>query len=432
MSKKNLLKLTLITLAVIVLAIVSFGGIYVTDKNNVKNILPEYVLSKDFKGYRLLEFSKKEIEVVVDSENNEERKDTKEDYDKCKEILENRLIKMGITDYIIRLNEDNGKIVLEIPEYEDMDPIVVELSYQGKFEIVDTTSKEVLMDNSDLDRAEVGYGSDNTGNTVVYFSFIFTEAGKEKFKNVTNTYRHVENTETTEESTESEENSEEKTISLNYDGETLFSTHFEEEISNGILQLNLGTSANNTIAELQERMSEASRLSLALNLGKLPIELDLQKDIFVESDISQAKISIVIFIMLAVVCIAMIYSVIKYKMLGFRANVSLVGFIALLLLAVRIFNVEISISGIIALIISIVIEIIMLINILKDNKEGISIKTALVQNIKKYIVVLVPAFIVSIVFTLSNLNYGAVLFWGLFINILYNLSLTRLVMIDKK
>lgn len=444
MNKKNLLKNSLITLVVIVLAIISFGGIFVVEKNTVKNIVPDYILAKDLKQYRMLEFGVKKETTISTNEDGEQREKesnsyTADDYKKCKEILENRLSKMSITDYNIRNNLENGNLVIELPEYDGMDAIVSELVYKGKFEVLDEDTNEVLMDNNDLANAEVGYGTDNSGNTAVYFSFIFNEAGKEKFKNITNTYRHVEETTTETESTENtestestEETNKDKKVKITFDDETIFSDHFEKEISNGVLQLNLGTSSMYSISELQERASEASRLALAMNLGKMPVDLELKKDILMENNFVQERASIIIYTVLALVCLAMIYMLFKYKSYGYKANIALVGFIAILLLAIRLFNVEISISGIFALILSIVIEIIMLINILKDNKEKTDIKAALLNNVKKYLFVLAPALIVSIIFTLMNLSFGMVFFWGLFISVLYNVSLTYVLFVDKK
>ena len=51
------MKKTLIILTIILLSMISFAGIYVKDKNQVKNIMPEYLLARDLKGYRRVELS---------------------------------------------------------------------------------------------------------------------------------------------------------------------------------------------------------------------------------------------------------------------------------------------------------------------------------------------------------------------------------------
>ena len=55
MKKYKGMKITLIILTIILLSIISFIGIYVQSKNQIKNIMPEYLFSRDLKGYRRVE-----------------------------------------------------------------------------------------------------------------------------------------------------------------------------------------------------------------------------------------------------------------------------------------------------------------------------------------------------------------------------------------
>ena len=55
MKKYKGMKITLIILTIILLSMISFIGIYMQDKNQIKNIMPEYLLSRDLKGYRRVE-----------------------------------------------------------------------------------------------------------------------------------------------------------------------------------------------------------------------------------------------------------------------------------------------------------------------------------------------------------------------------------------
>ena len=46
------LKVTLVVLIVILISVISFGGIYYVNKGKMKNRLPDYVLGSSIKGYR--------------------------------------------------------------------------------------------------------------------------------------------------------------------------------------------------------------------------------------------------------------------------------------------------------------------------------------------------------------------------------------------
>ena len=55
MKTNKKLKLILTILIIILLSMISFGGIYVQNKNKMDNILPNYLLGRDLKGYRRVE-----------------------------------------------------------------------------------------------------------------------------------------------------------------------------------------------------------------------------------------------------------------------------------------------------------------------------------------------------------------------------------------
>ena len=49
------LKITLIVLIIILISIISFLGVFKQNKNVMEGVLPEYLLSRDLKGYRMVE-----------------------------------------------------------------------------------------------------------------------------------------------------------------------------------------------------------------------------------------------------------------------------------------------------------------------------------------------------------------------------------------
>lgn len=432
MKNKNLLKMTLITVIIAALTIISFGGIYVSYKNTMKNIIPEYLLGKDLKGYRQIR-----LEAKVESVDNEEEKLS--DYQKSKEILGKRLDKFGVTDYNIRLNKNDGTISVELPENDYTDEAIYELMYQGKFEVLDSNTNEVLMTNDDLQRVLAGYGTNNSGYTSVYISFEFNKEGTEKLKNITNTY--IKTTVSTSENSENEEGQEDaenkteemtKQILIKVDDEELIETYFEQEITNGIMQLSFGSNSNLTVDEMQERLESARNLAVLLDGGKLPIEYQVTGNTYIESDINQNQISIIIYVITLITAIGLVYLMVRYKNIGVKAAISIIGYIGVLLIALRIFNVEINISGIFATILSIILDFALIMNILKENKKENNMSKSVSNTLKKYAIILAPSIIIAIVFTMIGISFGTVLFWGIFINLLYNLSLTKVLFVDKK
>ena len=308
--------------------------------------------------------------------------------------------------------------------------IVAQLQYQGKFEIVDKDTNEVLMTNNDLKSVKSGYGTTAYGTTAIFVNFEFNKEGTEKFKNITNTY--VEVPSTNEET--GEETKTAKEISINVDGETLLSTHFDEEVSNGILQLSVG--AATSTEDLQESLMTANNLAALLDSKMMPIVYEVAQNKYVASEITADNIELFISLSIAVLTLGMVYLIIKYKEKGIFTSISLVGFVAVLLLVLRYTNVMITVDGIVAIILSVFLNYLLLINILDNMTKKENAKEAFNKSVARFLFNIVPVVIIAIVFTFNSwlpvFSFGMVMFWGILVNLAYNYVITRAILIDSK
>jgi len=435
-----------VVFVIILLAMISFVGIFVQDKGQIKNILPEYLLGRELKGHRRVELrvsdetqtikydaeGKEIAETDTEAEvaNEEERKVnpeevlTKDNYQEVKKIIEKRLEKMQIKDYILRQDENNGNVVLELPETTNTDRVIGQMYLQGKVEIVDKDTNEVLMTNEDIKSVEGGYGTVASGTTVVFVNIQFNEQGTEKFKNITNTYVETKvEKEATEEGKESTEETIKREIEIRIDDSTLLATHFEEEVSNGLLQLSVGASGDNTTAkEMQEYLLEANSMAALLDSGKMPIIYEVEQNQYIFSNITENEIKIIVLVATSILVVGIIYAIVIYKGKGILGGISIIGYIAVLLIALRYFNVEIGIGGIIAILFSIVINYAIVIQILKEKD--------VLESVKKYSIILIPTLILAIVFTFMDIAMGITLFWGIIIALLYHISVTNILIKD--
>jgi len=471
------LKITLIVLIIILISIISFLGVFKQNKNVMEGVLPEYLLSRDLKGYRMVELKaatdnekddntqgeeaeaqegeeatsdesenerKAEETENIDENSEESKEDKSKDYKKSKEIIKERLDTMQVADYLIRQNKEDGTIILELPENDKTDRVVGEIALTGKFEIVDHDTNEVLMTNDDIESVKAGYGTTSSRTTGIFINIQFNKDGKVKFKDITNTYVQTTVTketteenvnevaeETTTQTEETESQNEEATsepktetvtkkIIVKLDDSQLLETYFDQEITNGILQLTMNTSNKATTAQMQESLLEARSLAALLNSGKMPISYTVEQNKYIAS--TGVNVKIIAIISGVILLLGIIYLVLKYKTKGILAGVSLIGYIALLLIAVRYFNVEISRGGLIALLYSVVISYGMIFSILKENE--------ILKSIGKWFIILIPTLIVAITFTFANVLVGAVLFWGMVIALLYHISVSNLLLRD--
>ena len=220
--KKNKLVLAAKILAVVIICLIAFVGIYVQKANKMENVVKDYKLGKDLEGYREFTLKISDAYKVLDSDGNEVgNTDTYDDnsissnkYTKSEEkvkIIEKRLKSFGVKDYNISLDKSTGEIYLQIPENSDTDKIVSNITELGTIELKDSEdNSKVYLTSSNFEKAKTLYNRTSSG-TVVYLELQFNKDGKNTLKNLSeNDYKTLENTNnTTSDSNTTSENTNE-------------------------------------------------------------------------------------------------------------------------------------------------------------------------------------------------------------------------------
>lgn len=448
-AKNNTLKIILAILVIILISLISFVGIFVKDKNRMKNILPDYQLGMDFAGGRVFnikiddtvnteyydkdgnkhesssieegkedKYTKKEVPVNAEESLNDDN------FEKTKNIVEDRLITLGVKEYEVRKNSHTGEIYITIPENKYADTIISQMTTRADFKIIDTDDKHELLTKDKIKDVKVGYGNTGTG-TAVFLNIQFDKEGTEKLKEISKNY-----TSTTDE----EGNETKKQVDLVLDGETLLSTYFDEEIKDGLLQLSMGSTTNSQTSEqLQEYLNQASNLAVLLKSDTLPLTYKLDTNLYVQSELTNDVLQMLLIITLIVSVVIAILTIIKYKKLGLFSVISLIGYIAILLIALRYTNVVITIAGILGAILSSIMNYIYMTYVIKNQKND----TKAFKNVSiKFLGIYIPCLIISIVFSfmkyLPVASFGMVMFWSLIIMIVYNLVITRVLIANSE
>lgn len=436
----------------------------------MENQVKDYSYAMDLNGSRVirLKVSQESKTVVKDQEGNEvedsenltdeeitqngytkeetpynsDEVKTVENYKKSKEILEKRFKELHVDNYIIRLDEETGDILIEITENNNTDSIVSNLGTTGKFEIIDTDTQEVLMDNNDIKLANVMYGSDSTSTTssgtAVYLNIEFTKEGTKKLEDISNKYVETTNTTTenatTDETTDQTEETTEKTVTMKIDDEEIMTTSFDEPLRTGKLQLSIGNSTTNTDT-LNDYIQQANSMAIVLDTGNMPVKYDVDTNEYVKSDITQNRIQIVEYIIIGIVVFALIVLIIRYKISGILGAFSFIGLMSILLLTIRYANVVLSIEGVFGIVIVLILNYIFInkfLNKLKENRKDLSKKNVIDANketYKEFFIRIVPVIIMVVAFCFVNWvpisSFGMVMMWGIALIAIYNVIITN-------
>lgn len=497
-NKLRSLRVFLIIVIIILLSLISFVGIYVKDKNEMTDIIPDFILGSDIKGSRIIQLNVEQDPTVtlknssgevvatgteeelanqgytediieqseftkISEETNKQEILTSDNYEKSKQILINRLKTSGVTDYKVRQDKDNGNIVVEVKEDDSTDDIVATLQEVGKFEMKDSETDEVLLNNSDVKDAKVLYNNTQSGVNV-YLEIVFNKEGKKKLQEISKEYNSNATTEDTNtianntvanEITEADLNAAEtneatntttedtttastKKINVEVDGNAIAQEQqFSEENITGTLDLLIGngsaidTSDQNNNLSLY--ISQASSMASLIKNGEMPIKYKVETNKYFESPITVDVLKYVIIGILAVTAILFIFLIIKFRLNGLLATISNIGFAAVILVLLRLTNVEIGIGGIVGLALMQLLNYILLYMMLKAIKGKKENSKIMKNTIIKFCMMCVPAYIIAIVFAFNSYipiySFGMVVFWGITASIIYNLIVTTNLMI---
>lgn len=446
MKKGNKLTIITIILTITLIVLISIFGIYVKDEHTMKNILPEYKMGMEFNDTIVLEYTvDKTVEKeIYDSEGKlitpEEGVEYKEEdgytikenpvnvpeiintdnFIKTKKIIENRLNKLGINQYNIRLDENTGKMSVEIMDTEENEKDLQYLVDRGTFAITDDETGQVLISKNQIKETSVVYNSALT-ETIVYVKVDFNEEGRTKLEEISKTYTKGI---TQEDGTITEDKKVNVIISnTNYFGEAFA---FEEVMSTGTIYLPVGTSANSE--QIKQYTETAEGLSLILGNDSIPILYNVTAEV-VEPYMNTQDLAIYLYVALFIITVLIFILLIRYNVMGFLAVLLQAGFVSTLLLLIRFTNVVLTIEGIFGIIAIAMINYIITCRLLETYNTTNNDKNKIKEEFKKIIFTLIPLLIFAVVFILINVanlaSFGMALLWGIILVCVYNILVTN-------
>ena len=246
----------------------------------------------------------------------------------------------------------------------------------------------------------------------------------------TSSDENKENTNTdSENNTSSEENKAQKKIILSIDSNDMITTSFDDPIEDGIIDLSMNKATTDKDS-ISDTLQSASTIAAVVNSGKMPLTYKVSENNYVNTDITSNDLQRAIYIVIAIVAVALILLIVKYKAKGIIASIAYIGFVGLELLLVRYTNVTISLESIVAGIITLAINYMITYRLLKTHETDAELKAKVYANeFKSIIIKSIPIFIIAVVFVFIQWTkvstFGMTLFWGLILSIIYNYVVTR-------
>lgn len=460
--KKNLEKVRIVAILLVVVAVAVIAFLGLNEKKNGawRNLLPEFNLGMELNGIKELHYvlddSEEEKEVYIDSEGNiagevksqdsdtqvsleteDEKTENKEDktniegytkenrtikaneeaninienFEKAKKIIQKRLETLKVYEYNIRLDAVTGEIIVELPDDDNVEIEQSMISTVGKIEVIDEQTGLILIDNSHIKKATKLSNYSNGYQS--YLQITFDKEGTEKLKEISNTYQAV----TAEDGKETI-----NYISINMDNQTISTTYFAEELSNGIIQIPMGN-ATEDYNEYMRIDESVDRIAKIINEDTMPLSYTLSSDNHIDSSITSDIVRIAKIVFIVLIVVLSVYLIIRFKIEGFKSAILCIGYIAILSIIVRYTNVIITINSLIACLAVIAINYAFNIKFLKGLKDN-NRKHVFVKNMKELYLMIVPVCIIAVIFVFVPgvviSSIGMILFWGLLVQAIYD------------
>ncbi len=470
---KNALVKLIVILLIVLVSLISFLGIHKRNLNKWESILPDYKFGKELSEIRTFEFSVDTSTTDKSSDENTTENSTenttntvaegtanttdnttnatnenttnstteqvpvndpavltKENYLKTKKILEKRLKDFGIADAEVTVNEKNGKIAVSVPYEGTTDYSAALASQKGKIEIIDSDTKEVLIDRSMIKKASAYYQQANNNDSTTVdttasynlgVKLTFTSEGQKKLNELSKTY-----IETTDENGKTSQ----KTVTVQIDGEDKYITYFTPDGEYTEIAVPLYRSVStDDMEKFNSNYKDCFVTQVILNNDEFPITYKLTSGSFIESESGENFVKGLTIVGVVVLAVVIILTIVKNKKDGFFASIIEIGYIAILLLIIRVASVSLTLSGILTIAIMSIVNYFLLLTFMKTEKAIDKL-----EKFGNFVLTIIPFIITIVVFALgkevNTQSIGSVGIWGIF-GLIYTL-IAAIFLIDGK
>lgn len=320
MKSKSIAFLVISCLLIGVLNFIAFNGITVGDATyhgvlDTKNGLN---LGIDLAGGSVITFQADQANV------------TSEEMDVVSDVLRKRLDNAGYTEAKITVGDvDSRNATVEIPNVTDVDSAVKLLGTTAKLTFKDSDGNTVLDGSKDIKTANSRYGrTEQNGASQYYVEMKFTKEGQPKFADAT-----------AKAATKSDNKN---YISICLDDKAVSEPRVSQKIDD-----------DTAIITGSFTKDQADTLANQIKSGQLPFDLKVVSKSTVGPELGEQALSTSLLAGLIGLALVMLFMILIYRLNGVVASIALCGYVALMMLCLGVFKINLSLPGIAGIILSI-------------------------------------------------------------------------------
>lgn len=325
MKAKSIIALLLVLLILIGVTSVSLFGLTIFDKQYYKGVLQDGGLNLgiDLAGGASITFKATKADV------------TEAEMEAVEAAMNARVTAMGYSEANISRDQSVlGRVTVEIPGITDTEEAKKLLGSTAKLSFRDSTGAEVL-NGDDIDKAKDMYGAtDETGTSGNYVELTLKKDSVAKWYDATsaNVGSPIY-------------------IFLDYDENLTLEEQANKAVSAPTVESAINSETCVINGDFDQK--EAKLLASQINSGTLPVELAVESENVIGASLGENALSSAMKAAAIGLIIVMLFMLIIYRLPGLVADIALVGYVGFTCLCLRAFNVNLSLSGIAGIILSI-------------------------------------------------------------------------------
>ena len=342
---------------------------------------------------------------------------TEEEMDSVEAVMRTRLAGEGYTEARVSRNQSvTGRIRVEIPQVTDTEEAINLLGSTAKLTFRDSAGN-VVMDGADVESASAKYGKlDQMGNAENYVELKLKPEGVEKFASATA-------------AAAAKASSGENYITIMLDEDIVSAPSVKETINSETCVIS-GSFTQETAATLANQIKS----------GSLPVSLHDIESSTVGPELGENALSSSLLAALIGVILILIFMLFIYRLPGLVADIALLGYIGIMCLIIGGFQINLSLSGIAGIVLSIGMavdaNVIIFERIKEEIRNGKTVRASVDAGFRRALSAIldgnITTLIAAVVLWLSGVStvqgFATTLFIGVILSMLTAITLTKFLL----